>query len=82
MGMMTTEDINGHILAEDMFQLSPSFSRRPSGEGESSARDHPLYKNAFPKADGLFHCPWEGQTSCNHKAEKLKCNYEYEFLCQ
>lgn len=75
MGMMTTEDISGHI-AEDMFQLSPSFSRRPSGEGESSARDHPLYKNAFPKSDGLFHCPWEGQTSCNHKPEKLKCNYD------
>jgi hypothetical protein len=50
-------------------------SRRLSGEGES-ARDHPLYKNAFPQADGLFHCPWEGQPSCNHKPEKLKCNYE------
>ncbi|KAK8088803.1 hypothetical protein PG997_003764 [Apiospora hydei] len=48
----------------------------PSGDGESSARDHPLYKNAMPKADGLFHCPWEGNSSCNHKAEKLKCNYD------
>ncbi|KAI0405408.1 hypothetical protein F4802DRAFT_563006 [Xylaria palmicola] len=76
MGMMTTEDISGHILAEDMFALPPSFTRRPSGDGESSARDHPLYKNAFPKPDGLFHCPWEGQASCNHKPEKLKCNYD------
>ncbi|KAI1826233.1 hypothetical protein F4861DRAFT_537339 [Xylaria intraflava] len=76
MGMMTTDDINGHLLADDMFALPPSFSRRPSGEGESSARDHPLYKTAMPKNDGLFHCPWEGQAACNHKPEKLKCNYD------
>ncbi|KAI1173294.1 hypothetical protein F4777DRAFT_456560 [Nemania sp. FL0916] len=75
MGMMSTDDINGHVLAEDMF-LSSSYARRPSGEGESSARDHPLYKNAYTKADGLFHCPWEGESSCNHKPEKLKCNYD------
>ncbi|KAI1115099.1 hypothetical protein F5Y14DRAFT_145787 [Nemania sp. NC0429] len=76
MGMMTTDDINGHILAEDMFALPPAFTRRLSGDGESSARDHPLYKNALPKPDGLFHCPWEGQATCNHKPEKLKCNYD------
>jgi hypothetical protein len=50
--------------------------RRHGSDGESSARDHELYKNATPGPDGLFHCPWEGQNSCNHKAEKLKCNYE------
>jgi hypothetical protein len=68
------------VLPEDMhgndFSLPPAFgSRRLSGEGES-ARDHYLYKNVFPQADGLFHCPWEGQSSCNHRPEKLKCNYE------
>ncbi|KAI1769097.1 hypothetical protein GGR53DRAFT_278589 [Hypoxylon sp. FL1150] len=76
MGLMSTEDPNGAILADDMFALPPAFTRRSSGDGESSARDHPLYKNAYPKADGLFHCPWEGQSSCNHKPEKLKCNYD------
>ncbi|KAK2050700.1 C2H2 transcription factor [Colletotrichum somersetense] len=56
--------------------LPPAFpSRRPTNEGDS-ARDHPLYKNATPQADGLFHCPWEGESSCNHKPEKLKCNYD------
>ncbi|KAF9877334.1 C2H2 transcription factor [Colletotrichum karsti] len=56
--------------------LPPAFpSRRNTNEGDS-ARDHPLYKNAVPQADGLFHCPWEGETSCNHKPEKLKCNYD------
>ncbi|KAK1971861.1 C2H2 transcription factor [Colletotrichum sublineola] len=56
--------------------LPPTFpSRRPTSEGDS-ARDHPLYKNATPQADGLFHCPWEGESSCNHKPEKLKCNYD------
>ncbi|KAK3322400.1 hypothetical protein B0H66DRAFT_601855 [Apodospora peruviana] len=77
---MTAEDIHGNMMpsmGEDAFSLPPSFnSRRLSGEGES-ARDHYLYKNVQPdKADGLFHCPWEGQASCNHKPEKLKCNYD------
>lgn len=76
MGLMTTEDANGAVLSEDLFTLPPSFTRRTSGDGESSARDHPLYRNAYPGTDGLFHCPWEGQSSCNHKPEKLKCNYE------
>ncbi|EMR70923.1 putative zinc finger domain-containing protein [Eutypa lata UCREL1] len=76
MCMMTAEDANGAVLSEDSFALPPSFSRRTSGDGESSARDHPLYRNAFPQPDGLFHCPWEGQSGCNHKAEKLKCNYD------
>jgi len=63
-------------MGQDGFSLPPAFSaRRLSGEGES-ARDHFLYKNAYPQADGLFHCPWEGESSCNHKPEKLKCNYE------
>lgn len=76
MCMMSAEDANGAVLSEDQFALPPAFSRRTSGDGESSARDHPLYRNAFPQADGLFHCPWEGQSGCNHKPEKLKCNYE------
>ncbi|KAH6850043.1 hypothetical protein B0I37DRAFT_103209 [Chaetomium sp. MPI-CAGE-AT-0009] len=77
---VTTEDLHGNVIpamADDGFALPHSAfgSRRLSGEGES-ARDHYLYKNAFPHADGLFHCPWEGQASCNHKPEKLKCNYD------
>ena len=38
-------------------------------------RDHPFYQN-IPKADGLYHCPWEGEERCQHKPDKLKCNYE------
>ncbi|KAI1337743.1 hypothetical protein F5Y15DRAFT_417534 [Xylariaceae sp. FL0016] len=76
MGMMTTEDANGMLVPDDLFTLPSSFNRRSSADGESTARDHPLYKSAFPKADGLFHCPWEGSSGCNHKPEKLKCNYD------
>ncbi|KAH6624361.1 hypothetical protein B0J18DRAFT_176646 [Chaetomium sp. MPI-SDFR-AT-0129] len=77
---VTSDDLHGNMIpaiGEDGFALPQSAfaSRRMSGEGES-ARDHYLYKNAFPHADGLFHCPWEGQASCNHKPEKLKCNYD------
>lgn len=49
---------------------------RSSLEIDNTARDHPLYHNVSPLADGLYHCPWEGQPSCQHKPEKLKCNYE------
>lgn len=52
-----------------------NWATPPLSEGEN-ARDHPLYRSAFPQTDGLYHCPWEGQASCNHKPEKLKCNYE------
>ncbi|KAJ4403749.1 hypothetical protein N0V85_005020 [Neurospora sp. IMI 360204] len=75
---VTTEDIHGNVIPaiEDAFSLPPAFgARRMSADGES-ARDHYLYKNALPQADGLFHCPWEGETNCNHKPEKLKCNYD------
>ena len=54
---------------------TPFLSRRPTNDSES-ARDHELYKSAMPAEDGLFHCPWEGKDNCNHKPEKLKCNYE------
>lgn len=76
--LVLSEDMHGNVFTGlcDDFSLPPAFgARRLSGEGES-ARDHYLYKNAFPQADGLFHCPWEGDASCNHRPEKLKCNYE------
>jgi len=54
------------------------FVGRSSLEVDNNARDHPYYHNVTPQADGLYHCPWEGKPSCQHKPEKLKCNYEYE----
>lgn len=75
---LTSDYLNGQELPQldDTMTLATTFvPRRPGYEGES-ARDHELYKNAAPRADGMYHCPWEGQASCNHKPEKLKCNYE------
>jgi hypothetical protein len=57
----------------DSLCLTPAFAPRRDGE---SARSHDLYKNASPGEDGLYHCPWEGESCCNHKPEKLKCNYD------
>lgn len=76
--MMAGDQTGLLMSAEDAVLPPPLGSRRSSGEGESGreARDHPLYKQVQPHPDGLFHCPWEGQASCNHKPEKLKCNYE------
>ena len=48
-----------------------------SVDNDNIPREHPLYQNAITGSDGLYHCPWEGKDpACNHKPEKLKCNYE------
>jgi hypothetical protein len=49
-------------------------------EQDNSARTHYLYHNVTPQADGLYHCPWENkpEANCQHRPEKLKCNYEYD----
>lgn len=74
-----SDDLNLSAIPqlEEAMTLPPPFTgpRRQGSEGES-ARDHDLYKKATPLEDGLYHCPWEGTPSCNHKAEKLKCNYD------
>lgn len=69
----TSSNVHSSIAGDD---ASTSGSSRRQSEGES-ARDHPLYKSAACAPDGLYHCPWEGDENCNHKPEKLKCNYEY-----
>ncbi|KAJ4268732.1 hypothetical protein NW762_002800 [Fusarium torreyae] len=73
------EDANGKVIPQldESLSLPSAFTgpRRQNSDGES-ARDHDLYKKAAPFEDGLYHCPWEGQASCNHKPEKLKCNYD------
>ncbi|CAK7268465.1 hypothetical protein SEPCBS119000_003072 [Sporothrix epigloea] len=51
-------------------------TQRNSVSESDSARDHPLYKTAACQPDGFYHCPWEGDEGCNHKPEKLKCNYD------
>lgn len=73
-----SEDLKAIPQLDDTMTLPPpsTAARRQANEGES-ARDHHLYKTASPQEDGLYHCPWEGRDNCNHKPEKLKCNYEY-----
>ncbi|KAL1875763.1 hypothetical protein VTK73DRAFT_9824 [Phialemonium thermophilum] len=77
--VVTSEDLQGNVTTHDgnfRTLTAASFNtRRPSGEGES-ARDHYFYRNPPTDADGLYHCPWEGDASCNHRPEKLKCNYD------
>ncbi|SPJ73592.1 uncharacterized protein FTOL_03322 [Fusarium torulosum] len=72
------EDVTGKTIPSlDDFSTTSAFTgpRRQNSDGES-ARDHDLYKKAAPFEDGLYHCPWEGQPSCGHRPEKLKCNYD------
>ncbi|VTT64013.1 unnamed protein product [Fusarium fujikuroi] len=76
---LISEDANGKAMPtfDELPAATSAFTgpRRQNSDGES-ARDHDLYKKAAPYEDGLYHCPWEGQPSCNHRPEKLKCNYD------
>jgi len=64
--------------ASDISQDFVKYTSGRSMDSENHARDHELYHNAAPHPDGLYHCPWEGQDCCQHRPEKLKCNYEYD----
>lgn len=46
---------------------------------EGRHRNHPLYAKG-PDTDGMFRCPFKATENCPHKATKLKCNYEYDYL--
>ncbi|KAE8452542.1 hypothetical protein EG329_000445 [Mollisiaceae sp. DMI_Dod_QoI] len=64
----------------DVSDESLKLVGRSSMDMDNTARDHALYHNVTPQADGLYHCPWEKDqnSNCQHKPEKLKCNYEYD----
>lgn len=74
--LVLSGDVQGALSAMNAgMPLSTIFKPRNATEGEDPRRDA-RYKEAVKGEDGLWHCPWEGQECCNHKPEKLKCNYE------
>lgn len=58
---------------KDLRVKQPGRRRRNLPDNSNKARQDPMYR-ATVGSDGLYHCPFEA--SCNHKPEKLKCNYE------
>ncbi len=64
------------IQAEDTEEGHCSGPPKSPKDNVRTARDHFFYKNAYRQADGLFHCPWEGESSCNHKPDRKKYVYE------
>jgi hypothetical protein len=44
-------------------------------EPMKSTRSDALYQQ-LPDKDGIYHCPEEGKSKCNHKPTLLKCRYE------
>lgn len=78
MSTAASDFLSGFPLAENglMTFNESSFALAPEiGREKQSARDHPLY-DAFPQADGLFHCPWESKATCSHPPVKSKADYE------
>jgi hypothetical protein len=80
----------GGLIANDKTRFEAAQSTSPSEdllledneelksleeEHHKVARSHALYSRE-PDADGLYHCPSEGESGCNHKPTTLKCNYE------
>lgn len=74
-GPLASSDEQMHSSMATDFGGSATMRQRSSSESDT-VRDHPLYKEAVADDDGLYHCPWESESNCNHKPEKLKCNYE------
>lgn len=65
----STESSNSNAVVNE--------GRYTSMETQATLRSHPFYQNVSCGSDGLYHCPWETEyPSCNHKPEKLRCNYE------
>lgn len=74
---LPTDSDGGHNSMTTVNQnatLTAAMKKRQADA--ETPRDDFRYKNAIRQPDGLFHCPWEGKPGCNHKPEKLKCNYE------
>jgi hypothetical protein len=55
---------------------STATTRTRTEDTDGRARTDPLY-SARPSKDGSYHCPFLASEGCQHKATKLKCNYEY-----
>ncbi|SLM36071.1 Zinc finger, C2H2-like [Lasallia pustulata] len=71
-----SEVATDYYVATGLSSVDGTFQRRSSGETEvATAREHELYQ-VGPQNDGLYHCPFEGEDGCTHKAVKLKCNYD------
>lgn len=54
--------------------VSVATPRTRVEDNDGRARTDPLY-SAKPSGDGNYHCPFVAE-GCQHKATKLKCNYE------
>jgi hypothetical protein len=54
---------------------SIATTRTRTEDTDGRARTDPLY-SARPGKDGSYHCPFVTSEGCQHKATKLKCNYE------
>lgn len=62
---------------------SSATTRTRTEDNDGRARTDPLY-SAKPSKDGSYHCPFSTSEGCQHKATKLKCNYECvsPFVCR
>ncbi|KAI4768777.1 hypothetical protein E4T52_16151 [Aureobasidium sp. EXF-3400] len=54
---------------------SVATTRTRTEDTDGRARTDPLY-SARPGKDGSYHCPFLASEGCQHKATKLKCNYD------
>ncbi|KAI8930563.1 hypothetical protein NX059_012173 [Plenodomus lindquistii] len=62
-------------LRDESSHPSDTNTDIPGEETISTVRTHILYQQAADK-DGYYHCPKEGQSKCDHKPTKRKCDYD------
>jgi hypothetical protein len=73
---LNTNSISAEAQANSALP-SHHFSLASKSVQDNNPRAHHLYHNAAPQSDGLYHCPWEEEGQCQHRPDKLRCNYEY-----
>ncbi|KAK4211000.1 hypothetical protein QBC37DRAFT_427857 [Rhypophila decipiens] len=64
------------IMGGSTQPTKPAGNTASVGRLETHLWDHPVYKNATQEADGLWHCPWEGEGYCQHKPSVLKADHD------
>ncbi|KAK3673485.1 hypothetical protein LTR78_006719 [Recurvomyces mirabilis] len=62
-------------MDEQSAQTSRASTGPASDSEEGRHRTHVLYSKEA-EADGLYHCPFKDDPTCQHQPTKLKCNYD------
>jgi len=86
LGGPSDEEEDDYYEEEEQSEVAEPLSKLPSGQDPpdtpavvviEALEDHPVHRSAKQCADGLWHCPWNGEDYCNHAPTMDKSEFEY-----